>query len=110
MEWERSRAEFRYIKCLGLELRYTHCCMGIVGTGAGATHMRAVGVEDSEQAAGGTWMWAGARPALAEGAAVCAGWNHTGQRELSPAPGAGALPCRCQADVRPPLARAGASC
>ena len=74
LEWERSRAEFRYMKCLGLKLRYTHCCMGIVGTGAGATHMRAVCVEDSEQAAGGTWMWVGARPALAEGAAVCSGW------------------------------------
>ena len=60
--------------CSGLERRCTHCCMEIagVGTGAGATHMRAVGVD--ELGAGGTWMWAGARSAPAAGAAVCADW------------------------------------
>ena len=38
--------------CKGLKRRCTHCCMGIIGAGEGATHMRAVGVD--EPAAGGT--------------------------------------------------------
>ena len=57
--------------CEGLKRRCTHCCMGIIGAGEGATHMRAVGVD--EPAAGGTWMWAGARPAPAAGAG-CLCW------------------------------------
>ena len=42
--------------------------MGVIGAGVGATHMRAVGV--NEQAAGGIWMRAGARPAPAAGAGL----------------------------------------
>ena len=41
--------------------------------GEGSTHIRAVGV--NEQAAGGTWMWAGATPAPAAGSGCLRGWS-----------------------------------
>ena len=62
--------------CLGLKRRCTHCCMGIICAGEGVTHMRAVGV--NEQAAGGTWMWAGARPVPAAGTG-CLRWSAPGR-------------------------------
>ena len=91
-------------RCSGLERRCTHCFMGIVSTGAGATHMRAVGVD--EPAAGGTWIWAG-QGLLRQRArlSALASKNHASQRELYPSSGAGARPGRCQADMRPPRAQ-----
>ena len=62
--------------CSGLERRCTHCWMEIVGTGAGATHMRAV------QAGAGCGRWQGLHLQRARLSAL-ASQNHAGQRELS---------------------------
>ena len=59
--------------CWGLKRRCMHWCMEILSPGEGVTNMRAVGVNSRLQAA--PWRLAGARPALAEAPAVCAGWS-----------------------------------
>ena len=92
--------------CLGLKRRCTHCCMGIICAGEGVTHMRAVGV--NEQAAGGTWIWAGARPVPAAGTG-CLRWLVSTRQASASAPSLLALAPAPTADVRQRRAQASAS-
>ena len=80
--------------------------MEIIDAEKGVTHMRAVGV--NEQAAGLTWMWAGARPAPAAGAG-CLRWLVSTTLASASSPHLWALAPAPDADVRPHRARAGAS-
>ena len=102
--WLKSDSWFRLEgdcqELLGPQRALYSLLHGIIGAGEGAIHMRV-----NEPAAGGTWMWAGARPAPAVGAS-CLCWlvSTTPASASSPSLWARApAPCYINAPFAAPL-------